>query len=133
MTRIKVSEASNIQLDWLVSLVTNPEWTEDDRRFNTFDYYDTGDDEPYRPTDDWSQGGSIIEREKITVHPVYYAETTEGGSDICRQDGWAAYVTPSAYWITPRKLSGPTPLIAAMRCYVVSKLGGEVEVPGELS
>ena len=28
--------------------------------------------------------------------------------------------------------SGPTPLIAAMRCYVASKLGDEVEVPDEL-
>lgn len=27
---------------------------------------------------------------------------------------------------------GPTPLIAAMRCYVASKLGDEVEVPEEL-
>jgi hypothetical protein len=28
--------------------------------------------------------------------------------------------------------SGPTPLTAAMRCYVASKLGDEVEVPDEL-
>ena len=28
--------------------------------------------------------------------------------------------------------NGPTPLIAAMRCYVASKLGDEVEVPVEL-
>jgi hypothetical protein len=28
---------------------------------------------------------------------------------------------------------GPTPLIAAMRCYVASKLGDEVEVPNELA
>jgi hypothetical protein len=27
---------------------------------------------------------------------------------------------------------GPTPLIAAMRCYVASKLGDEVEIPAEL-
>lgn len=27
---------------------------------------------------------------------------------------------------------GPTPLIAAMRCFVASKLGDEVEVPDEL-
>jgi hypothetical protein len=27
---------------------------------------------------------------------------------------------------------GPTPLIAAMRCYVASQLGDEVEVPEEL-
>jgi hypothetical protein len=27
---------------------------------------------------------------------------------------------------------GPTPLIAAMRCYVASRLGDEVDVPEEL-
>ncbi len=27
---------------------------------------------------------------------------------------------------------GPTPLIAAMRCYVASKLGDEVDIPEEL-
>lgn len=29
-------------------------------------------------------------------------------------------------------LCGPTPLIAAMRCFVASKLGDEVEIPEEL-
>jgi hypothetical protein len=28
---------------------------------------------------------------------------------------------------------GPTPLIAAMRCYVASKLGDAVEIPEELT
>jgi hypothetical protein len=28
---------------------------------------------------------------------------------------------------------GPTPLIAAMRCYVEAKLGDEVEIPKELT
>jgi hypothetical protein len=28
---------------------------------------------------------------------------------------------------------GDTPLIAAMRCYVASKLGDEVEIPNELT
>jgi len=27
---------------------------------------------------------------------------------------------------------GPTPLIAAMRCYVASKMGDEIDVPTEL-
>jgi hypothetical protein len=27
---------------------------------------------------------------------------------------------------------GPTPLIAAMRCYVASKLGDEIDIPEEL-
>lgn len=31
------------------------------------------------------------------------------------------------------ELTGPAPLIAAMRCYVASKLGEEVEIPEELT
>jgi hypothetical protein len=30
------------------------------------------------------------------------------------------------------KSYGPTPLVAAMRCYVASQLGDEVDVPDEL-
>jgi len=30
-------------------------------------------------------------------------------------------------------MGGATPLIAAMRCYVASKLGNEVQIPEELS
>ena len=64
----------------------------------------------------WAQGGPIIEREEIAVWPDqdtgdWFASANEGrGVDF----------------------SGPTPLIAAMRCYVTSKLGEEVEVPEEL-
>lgn len=47
------------------------------------------------------------------------------------------YGSPGAYhaWIpfTGVEGSGPTPLVAAMRCYVASKLGDEVELPEELS
>ena len=61
---------------------------------------------------DWAQGGPIIEREKITL------EST--GED------WMAYIRHD------KEFFGPTPLIAAMRCYVASKLGDEVEIPEEL-
>ena len=43
------------------------------------------------------------------------------------EHGWMAGIinTAQAY--------GPTPLIAAMRCYVASKLGDEVNIPEELT
>lgn len=88
--------------------------------------------EPFRPSESWAQGGPIIERGLIHTYPRFTAGRTEGGSDVYQQDGWAAYVTPPAFWVTPRPFTGPTPLIAAMRCYVASKLGDEVEVPDEL-
>lgn len=63
----------------------------------------------------WSQGGLIIEREGITVGPDtginWWVAQFEGGVYIDH---------------------GPTPLIAAMRCYVASKLGDDIELPEEL-
>ena len=71
------------------------------------------------PAVDWSQGGPIIERERISVEAVEDEET----------ENWRAYLD----WRTDEALQdGPTPLIAAMRCYVASKLGDEVDVPDEL-
>lgn len=65
---------------------------------------------------DWSQGGPIIEREKIGVR--YIGHSIEG-------EIWDAS-------INDEEIEGPTPLVAAMRCYVASKLGEEVDVPEEL-
>lgn len=65
---------------------------------------------------DWSQGGPIIEREKIRCIPY----SVEGA-------GWYACKDALNF-----KEVGPTPLIAAMRCLVASKLGDEVEIPEEL-
>lgn len=69
----------------------------------------------FRPSTDWAQGGPIIERELDM---------------LVKQDSgqWLVSVSnPKVAWYL-----GPTPLIAAMRCYVASKLGEEVEVPEEL-
>ena len=63
---------------------------------------------------DWAQGGPIIEQEKIAVN---YDHTGR------RIDCWTA-----ACPFSP-SISGPTPLIAAMRCYVTSKLGDDIEIP----
>jgi hypothetical protein len=67
----------------------------------------------FNPPTNWAQGGPIIEREMISI------EWT--GED------WMAYI------FHDEECFGPTPLIAAMRCYVASKLGDEVEVPEELT
>lgn len=66
----------------------------------------------YRPSTDWSQGGPIIEREGVCLkrHAAW----------------WTAYIEGN------NLAQGTTPLIAAMRCYVASKIGGEIELPEEL-
>jgi hypothetical protein len=71
--------------------------------------------EVFYPSTDWAQGGPIIEREKINT--------------LDARGCWGAHKT---YWDnsqSSRSYFGPTPLIAAMRCYVASKLGDEVEIP----
>jgi len=68
----------------------------------------------YAPSTNWAQGGPIIERE---------------GIDLKRITGalWDAHSNNVSFYE-----DGPTPLIAAMRCLVASKLGDEVEIPKEL-
>ena len=66
----------------------------------------------------WSQGGPIIEREIDNVfkdcEETWFAIKVHGDGRINSHQ------------------HGPTPLIAAMRCFVASKLGEEAEVPEEL-
>ena len=71
----------------------------------------------FEPSTNWAQGGPIIEREGISVWAF---------DDVT----WKAE-NPFASGVD-QVFEGPTPLIAAMRCYVASKLGDEVEVPKEL-
>jgi hypothetical protein len=76
----------------------------------------------YNPSGDWMQGGPIIEREGITV--VCWA--MRPGPD------WMARLWLELNGRASVTFTGSTPLIAAMRCYVASKLGDEVEIPEEL-
>jgi hypothetical protein len=67
---------------------------------------------------DWAQGGPLIEREGIDLYH-------QRQSDL------------SVAWVATGDSGesehiAPTPLIAAMRCYVASVLGDEVDVPEEL-
>jgi hypothetical protein len=63
----------------------------------------------FQPSIDWEQGGAIIECERIEIVP---------------NDMWDAYKEGQHLPNT-----GATPLIAAMRCYVASKLGDEIDIP----
>ena len=73
----------------------------------------------FDPSSNWAQGGPIIEREWLDVTP-WPNESDEDLRWQCKQHDSIDCVA-----------FGPTPLIAAMRCYVASKLGDEVEVPDE--
>jgi hypothetical protein len=84
----------------------------------------------YRYSTNWAQGGPIIEREELSVEPQY----TAGGLEC-----WVAYGHNLRYDDHGNYIQGsdnrqyaPTPLIAAMRCYVASKLGDDINIPEEL-
>lgn len=77
----------------------------------------------YSPSTDWAQGGPIIEREEIGI---------KRNAPCSAGREWEASPSITAKGAGGRYGYGPTPLIAAMRCYVASKLGDEVNIPEEL-
>lgn len=66
----------------------------------------------YSPSTNWAQGGPIVERD------IEELQREADGTF------WAATPTHSA--------RGATPLIAAMRCYVASRLCDKIDVPEQL-
>ena len=113
--KIKVATASGPALDWMVAKCEGH--VDDETIIRRLTPDEDGWCIAY--STNWSQGGPIIEREGIEL-----LLSTEGHirAIVDRFD--------RSKKVTERH--GPTPLIAAMRCYVVSKLGEEVDVPEEL-
>ena len=110
--KIKTNELSRDALDRLVARCEGIKLNEGNTLSNDCDVY--------APSTDWSQGGPIIEREQIAIW----------------WEKWDDVDSALPVWTAVRfnegDYYGSTPLIAAMRCYVASKLGDEVEVPDEL-
>ena len=123
---MRTSELQGAALDWAVAkcegvfvqISNGGWWVFDSDAFSEFrnDYNDSKL-QAFQPSTDWSQGGPIIEREGIHIkkHP----------SD------WIALPYDSVFSEEAYQ-QGPTPLVAAMRCFVASQLGDEVDVPDEL-
>ena len=76
----------------------------------------------YSPSTQWFDGGPIIERERIELTRNYSPAGWASGSH------WAAFIR-SADGRSDGLAHGDTALIAAMRAYVMSKFGKEVELP----
>lgn len=119
--KVQISNATDSQIDYLVAKLTNPEWSEDDVRWNTFDYADSGglEDVPYSPTSDPVQAHAIIHAKGIGTHA--YLDRVERGMS------WRAVSFDSratAY--------GQTLFTAAMRCFLISELGEEAEIPADV-
>jgi hypothetical protein len=110
MTIIKTSELNGAALDWAVTKAEG--FGHNLHRGNEWGIWGWATD--------WGQGGPIIEREGIS---------------LIRQtpDRWVSEYSNGCGRFDHARSHGPTPLIAAMRCYVASKLGETVEVPKELT
>lgn len=114
--KVKVSTLTGPALDWVVAKCVerdDPEavrWDSDGDPLGPIYDANCGGYPVYEPSDDWAQGGPIIQREGITL-----------------RDGWDAELPEFGILV-----HGPTALVAAMRCFVISRLGEEVEVPQEV-
>lgn len=108
---MKISELKGAKLDYWVAKAArlSPTWGDKVCMLG-----DRSDGRFYRPSTDWADGGPIIEREHIELHCI------DRNGNFLGQ--WVAR-SESA----PLPLHfGPTPLIAAMRAFVASKVGEEV-------
>lgn len=125
--KIKTSELIGPALDWAVAECEGVEvefgaweslWLVDKDVWSNSRCVQGDDGTTYHPSRGWKIGGPIIKRERISV---CWEGTLWVGSRYNETEG--------RYWA---QTSGPTPLVAAMRCYVASKLGNEVDVPKKL-
>lgn len=120
MTSVHTKDLSRIALDWAMATcaklsigTVGPHYIEID--------IPEGDRRVYTPTSDWGQGGPIV------------AEMIEEGFRIEKAD----FGLGVKYWkVEPgdRLINayGKTPLEAAVRCRVLTKLGEAVDVPDTL-
>jgi len=121
MSRVNVSEATGPVLDWMVAKCDNPGWSDMEAIINVTTF-DECDGTICNYSADWSQGGPIIEREMLNH-----------GLDVWRTEGMKECAASYTRGVPSEYVFGPTPLIAAMRCYVASKMGDEVEIPEGLN
>lgn len=88
--------------------------------------------ELFRPWELWAHGGPLIERDQISL----WKGKWEGATARGMPEGWIAYIDADAVAYNGEARTegrftgnGPTPLIAAMRAYLASKFGDEVDLP----
>lgn len=152
--KVKTSELTDAALDWAVAKAknlifakahgpgtvifdavwTHPEPTGRQTAYvlrKSYEFWAAKCDSPilggkrlWLPSTDWSLGGPIIDREDIDV--LRDTETVFGAK-LAR-----TAKHPQRDVLSYFVQRGPTKLTAAMRCYVASKLGDEVEIPDEL-
>lgn len=112
--KIKTADLIDNPLDWAVAKCEEKSGRDSAKSF----LHDLRIGFSTRYSSNWSQGGPIMDREKIDT------EWDPNGKPVVMARTWIDGKRYRAF--------GPTPLIAAMRCYVASRLGDEVEIPEEV-
>jgi hypothetical protein len=119
--KVKTSELIGPALDWAVATIEG--WNQFDEDGVPIIQLDSSHMRArwglYSPSTDWGIGGMIIEREDINLR-----------SHLGNDKDKVAFL-----WRNHQpafRMRGPTPLVAAMRCFCCAELGDEVEIPEEL-
>lgn len=110
--RVKVQDLGGDALDWAVLVSLYPIMVESNPKAAIA---------TFKPSSTWMSGGPIIEQMRPTFRPEedgVRASVVWFDTSLQKQRGVSAF--------------GGTYLVAAMRCYVASKLGDEIEIPVEL-
>ena len=123
--KIKTSELTGAALDWAANFAVGPD---EDFKGNFARYVTNITCFGVSPSTDWKEGGPIIEREGIEL--LCNLTATEASRFKDAHADWQAFYRHQR--ATEQRSFGTTPLTAAMRCFVASKLGEEVDVPEEL-
>lgn len=136
MVKIKTADLIGAQLDWAVAMASGKLGSDDDDEVVLGMLYWCHGNNPekvagpshinpntgrhfgfFMPSRNWSHGGPIIERERITLAH----EPSRGG--------WSAGLASPTFDYFNFLGYAEAPLVAAMRAFVASKLGDEVKVP----
>ncbi len=109
-------KAEDRTLDWAVALIEKPGivGVRPDGKLGAVG------NKAFSPSTNWAQGGPIIDR------------LMRDGLKLSGNTALPSDPTSCQAQINAIVSAGPTPLIAALRCYVEFKLGPEVEVPDML-
>lgn len=87
-------------------------------------------DTEWAPHKRWDQGGPILDEYDIATVPLpdglWRAYTPDGTRQVAQAGRWVQTFN----WV--HKQEGYGKLVAGLRCFVLSKLGSEVDVPEEL-
>lgn len=108
--KIETAKLSEAALDWAVAKAEG--------EVNDLDDFCLSAAGEYEYSTKWAIAGPIISRADISI--------------VFRDSSWAGCQWSARIYETNTTMEGPTPLIAAMRCFVASKIGYEVDIPDEL-